>query len=55
MAGAAQAEPCLYITLSETAKELRAGTESHGRTLAKEIEVFELISPDDLLKDNQRH
>ncbi len=32
-AGASRGEPVLYVTLSETVEELRAGAESHGWTL----------------------
>src|ERR1700734_1327453 len=54
MTGAAKGEPCLYITLSETAKELRDSATSHGWTLPKGIEVFELISPDNLIEGDQQ-
>jgi circadian clock protein KaiC len=54
MTGAAEGETGLYITLSETAKELRDSATSHGWTLPKEIEVFELISPDNLLESDQQ-
>jgi circadian clock protein KaiC len=53
MAGAAAGEPSLYITLSETEDELRAGARSHGWTL-KGIEIFELISPESLLDEDQQ-
>jgi circadian clock protein KaiC len=42
LAGAARSEPGLYITLSETAAELRAVVASHGWSLDG-IEVFELL------------
>ena len=42
LAGAARGEPGLYITLSETAAELRAVVASHGWSLDG-IEVFELL------------
>lgn len=41
-------ERCLYVTLSETAGELRAGAACHGWTLDG-IEIFELIADDDQL------
>src|SRR6185312_11067502 len=47
--GAARAERSLYITMSETEKELREGAASHGWTLPPEIEVFELIPPESAL------
>src|SRR3546814_10928020 len=40
--GAAAGEKGLYITLSETEKELRAGPCPHGWELGPEVEVFEL-------------
>lgn len=36
-------EKCLYITLSETKEELRAGAESHGWSL-EDIEIVELVA-----------
>lgn len=54
IAGAALGESCLYITLSETANELRDSATSHGWTLPEAIKVFELISPDDLLEEDQQ-
>lgn len=53
LAGAARGEPSLYITLSETEDELRAGAESHGWSLDG-VEIFELIPPDSLLDENQQ-
>lgn len=41
--GVRQGEKCLYITLSETADELRAGAHSHGWSLDG-IEIVELIT-----------
>src|ERR1700749_4450488 len=40
--GAAQGERGLYITLSETANELRMAAASHGWELSDLIEVFEV-------------
>lgn len=53
MAGAAAGERTLYITLSETEEELRAGGQSHGWDLAG-IDVFELIPPENLLDEDQQ-
>jgi circadian clock protein KaiC len=53
IAGAAAGERCLYITLSETDEELRAGAKSHGWDLAS-VEVFELVPPESLLDDEQQ-
>jgi circadian clock protein KaiC len=52
--GATKGERCLYVTLSETAAELRHGAESHGWTLDPLIEVFELLPPENLLDENQQ-
>ena len=41
MDGARRGEPVLYVTLSETEEELRAGAESHGWVLDG-IEIREL-------------
>jgi circadian clock protein KaiC len=41
--GVSQGEGCLYVTLSETAEELRAGADSHGWSLDG-IEIVELIA-----------
>ena len=51
--GAEQGEKCLYITLSETEPELRAGAASHGWTLNENIEIFELVPPESLLAPDQ--
>jgi circadian clock protein KaiC len=54
MEGARAGEKCLYITLSETERELRDGAASHGWTLSDEIEVFELLPPESLLDSEQQ-
>lgn len=54
MAGAAAGETVLYITLSETAEELRAGAASHGWTFADNFSVFELVPPESLLDEEQQ-
>lgn len=43
LAGRARGERCLYVTLSETADELRASAESHGWSL-EGIQIFELAA-----------
>src|SRR4051812_30978993 len=53
IAGAAAGERCLYITLSETDAEFRAGAASHGWDLSG-IDIFELIPPEDLLDEDQQ-
>lgn len=49
LAGAEEGERGLYITLSETEAELRAGAASHGWTIDEKIEIFELVPPESLL------
>jgi circadian clock protein KaiC len=52
--GARCGEKGLYITLSETERELRDGAASHGWTLGDDIEVFELLPPESLLNSDQQ-
>jgi circadian clock protein KaiC len=52
LAGAARAERVLYVTLSETATELRAVAASHGWDLGG-IEVFDLGSASDVLSQER--
>ena len=47
--GAAAGETGLYITLSETERELRDGAASHGWIIDDRIKVFELVPPESLL------
>jgi circadian clock protein KaiC len=54
LSGAEVGEQGLYITLSETADELRAGAESHGWEIGDKIEVFELVPPESLLDADQQ-
>jgi circadian clock protein KaiC len=51
--GAAAGERVLYITLSETEEELRAGGRSHGWDL-EGVSIFELIPPENLLDEDQQ-
>jgi circadian clock protein KaiC len=51
--GAKAGEKCLYITLSETERELRDGAASHGWSL-DDIDVFELLPPESLLDADQQ-
>ena len=46
--------PVFTSRLSETADELRQGAASHGWTLDKNIEIFELTPPESLLDENQQ-
>ncbi|CAH1654092.1 Circadian clock protein KaiC [Hyphomicrobiales bacterium] len=52
--GAEAGEKGLYITLSETERELRAGAASHGWEIDGNIEVFELVPPETLLDEDQQ-
>jgi circadian clock protein KaiC len=52
--GARRGEKGLYITLSETDRELRDGAASHGWSLDNAIEVFELLPPESLLDSEQQ-
>lgn len=54
MEGARAGEKGLYITLSETERELRGGAMSHGWALDDGIEVFELLPPESLLDSEQQ-
>ena len=51
--GAGRGEKGLYITLSETADELRLGAGSHGWDLGG-IDVFELVPPENLLSEEHQ-
>lgn len=53
LAGVRNGETGLYITLGETAEELRAGAVSHGWSLDT-IHVFELVPPESLLDAEQQ-
>lgn len=52
--GAQLGERCLYVTLSETAQELRDGAASHGWTLGDSLDVFEVVPPESLLDASQQ-
>jgi len=52
--GVKAGEKCLYITLSETERELREGAASHGWVLDDGIEVFELLPPESLLDSEKQ-
>jgi circadian clock protein KaiC len=54
LAGAAEGESGIYITLAETETELRAGARSHGWTIGPEIQVFELAPPESVLDAHQQ-
>ncbi len=50
MTGEAAGEETLYITLSESEKELRESAASHGWTLGDRITVYELTPPESMLE-----
>ncbi len=50
--GVRRGEKCLYVSMSESAEELHATAKSHGWTLDG-VEIFELVSGDELLNDEQ--
>ena len=52
--GSEAGESCLYITLSETDPELRAGAASHGWIIGENLHVFELVPPESLLDADQQ-
>ena len=52
--GAQAGEKGLYVTLSETEEELRAGATSHGWNFGDGVEIFELLPPENLLDENQQ-
>jgi circadian clock protein KaiC len=52
--GAEQGERGLYVTLSETEQELRAGAGSHGWVLGDMITVFEVVPPESVLDSSQQ-
>ncbi|MCD6073272.1 MAG: circadian clock protein KaiC [Rhodospirillales bacterium] len=54
LTGAEAGEQGLYITLSETELELRAGAASHGWTIDGKVEVIELVPPESLLDADQQ-
>jgi circadian clock protein KaiC len=54
MAGAADGEVGIYVSLAETEQELRAGARSHGWTLDDKIEIFELVPPESVLDPEQQ-
>jgi circadian clock protein KaiC len=54
IAGAAAGERVLYITLSETAEELRLAAQSHGWS-HEGIDIFEMSTPVDLLDPEQQY
>jgi len=54
MEGAEEGERGLYVTLSETANELRSAAASHGWELGDMIEILEVVPPESLLDADQQ-
>jgi circadian clock protein KaiC len=54
LAGAAEGETCVYVTLGETDQELREGARSHGWKLGDNIKVVELAPAESVLDPDQR-
>jgi circadian clock protein KaiC len=54
LAGAAVGERGLYITLSETERELRASAASHAWSLDGQIKICEVLPPDSLIEAENR-
>jgi circadian clock protein KaiC len=52
--GAAVGERGLYVTLSETEKELREGARSHDWMIPDNVDIFELVPPESLLDAEQQ-
>ncbi len=54
LAGAAEGEPVLYVTLSESAKELHDVASSHGWSLEK-VKIFELLPDAEALSPERQY
>jgi circadian clock protein KaiC len=54
LAGAKKGEPGLYVTLSESQKELEAVAASHGWSLEK-IQIFELLPDEEALRPERQY
>lgn len=53
-AGVKAGEQGLYVTLSETERELRAGAASHGWDIEEGIHIFEVVPPESLIDADQQ-
>src|ERR1700750_247578 len=51
--GAQKGETGIYVSLAETEQELRDGARSHGWTIGKDVEIFELVPPESVLDPDQ--
>ena len=54
MAGVARGERCMFVTLSEEKKELRAAADSHGWSL-EGVHIFEILASEESLKPDGRY
>lgn len=54
LAGAERGEPVLYVTLSESAKELKDVSASHGWSLEK-VTIFELLPDEETLRPEHQY
>ena len=54
MEGARRGEPVLYVTLSETAEELKSVGESHGWDMSG-VSIRELLPPDGALESDEQY
>ena len=54
LAGAADGEAGIYVSLAETEQELREGAKSHGWSIGPLVEIFELAPPKSVLDPDQQ-
>src|SRR3954464_211278 len=53
LAGAAQGEQGIYVSLAETDEELRDGAASHGWQIPDLVSIFELVPPESVIDTDQ--
>src|SRR3954471_1722774 len=53
IAGAAQGEQGIYVSLAETEEELRDGAASHGWQIPDLVSIFELVPPESVIDSDQ--
>jgi circadian clock protein KaiC len=53
LAGAAQGEQGIYVSLAETDEELRDGAASHGWQIPSNVSIFELVPPESVIDADQ--
>src|SRR3954471_3182496 len=53
IAGAAQGEQGIYVSLAETDEELRDGAASHGWQIPDLVSIFELVPPESVIDTDQ--